>query len=74
VLLCIQYYRRAPNEAARHGNAQTGHYSCVINVPISTRTHVFRLQGNAVVDSIADESSVADARLSEEREQPPPRP
>ena len=74
LLLCMRLYRQAPNHAARTSVAQTGHSPCVINVPLLTRTHVFRLQGNAVVDSIVDEPGIADAGDSEDGGQLSPKP
>ena len=58
--LCVVFYRRAP-----HPGAAQARMGPSVNVPLLTRTHVFRLQGNTVVDSVVDEPSVADAGDSE---------
>jgi anti-sigma factor RsiW len=73
-LLCIQFYRRSPDHAAHRVVAVSGRSTCIVNVPIPAQAHVFRLQDNAVVDTIVDESAIADARLSEGSEQSPAKP
>jgi len=73
-LLCIQFYRRSPDHAAHRVVAVSGGSTCIINVPLPAHAHVFRLQDNAVVDTIADESAIADAKLSEGSEQSPAKP
>ena len=70
----IQYYRRVAKDLAPKTIAQTGHYTCVVDVPILTQIHVFRQQNNAVMDSIAADMGVAHASLYEAHEEPSPKP
>jgi anti-sigma factor RsiW len=63
-LLFIQFYRRAPERAAHRAVAVPVGTTYVIDVPLPAQTHVFRMKDNAVVDAVADESAVANVRLS----------
>jgi hypothetical protein len=70
----IQFYRRAAKDATPQTIAQTGHYTCVINVPMQTQTHVFRRQDNTVEDVIVSSTSVGHASFLEDREPSSPKP
>jgi hypothetical protein len=52
----------------------SGGPTCVIDVPLPAQAHVFRLHDHAVVDMVADESAVADARLPVGDDPPAPAP
>jgi hypothetical protein len=64
-LTCMQFYLRPAGKGARSSAAGFARFALIINVPISSHSHVFRMEGNAVTDSVANESSVADATLYE---------
>lgn len=70
----IQFFRPRTMNATSKTIPQTGHYSCVINVPIQTRTHVFRWQNNTIEDAIVSSTSVGRANFSETSEPPSPKP
>lgn len=69
----IQVYRRAANDGASPTIAQTGHYTCVINVPMQTQTHVFRRQDNTIEDAVISSAGVGYAGFFEDREPPSPK-
>ena len=70
----IQTYRRAAKDAPALTVAQTGQYTCVINVPMRTQTHVFRRQDNTIEDAIVSSTSVGHASFFEDREPSSPKP
>lgn len=65
------FRHRSAQADSLQGNEQNGLCTCVIDVPIQTQSHVFRRQGNTVVDSIVADLSFAHAGLSEEGNQLP---
>jgi len=70
----LQFYHRAAKDATPQTMAQTGHYTCVINVPMQTQTHLFRRQDNTVEDTIVSSPSVGHASFFEDRKPSSPKP
>jgi anti-sigma factor RsiW len=66
VFLGIQYYRQTAKDSDFQTTAQTGHYACVIDVPIQTQTHVFRRQDNTIEDAVASGASIGHAGFFED--------
>jgi hypothetical protein len=70
----VQYFRRPVKDSSSQTIAQTGHYTCVINVPMQTQTHLFRRQDNIIEDAVVSSTSVGQASFMEDREQSSPKP
>jgi anti-sigma factor RsiW len=63
LILGMQVYRHAAERSAPQAAAQAAPGSCAIDVPFQATVHLFRTQGDAVVDAIAPSAAVGRARF-----------
>ena len=66
VFFRIQYYLQTAKNSAPQTIARTGHYACVIYVPMQNQTHVFRRQDDTIEDAVASGASVGHAGFFED--------
>ena len=60
------FYRHPAKIPTQHIAAKDGRFTCVINVPIQTETHINRRQNNMAVDAFVTGSGVIDLSFSED--------
>jgi predicted anti-sigma-YlaC factor YlaD len=63
LFLVVESHRKTTKQATLQAFVPSGEYTCIIDVPIHSQTHVFRRQNNTVVDAIVSEVTLGHAEF-----------